>query len=89
MTTVGLRIQGRCCVGLITVTSPSHCHVPARSGYGMITNQPIKKGQKLVNVPRKLWMTSRTARESPICGEMIRKHDMDSWKVGGCSPPAN
>jgi hypothetical protein len=50
-------------------------------GYGMIAGQPIVKGEKLVNVPRNLWMTSLTAKDSPICGQMVKDHGLDSWKV--------
>ena len=47
----------------------------------MIAGQPIAKGEKLVNVPRNLWMTSLTAKDSPICGQMVKEHNLDSWKV--------
>ena len=47
----------------------------------MITQQPIVKGEKLVNVPRNLWMTSLTAKDSHICGQMVNEHSLDSWKV--------
>jgi hypothetical protein len=50
-------------------------------GYGMVAGQPIKKGEKLVNVPRNLWMTSLTARTSPVCGQMVKEYGLDSWKV--------
>lgn len=47
----------------------------------MVSGQAVKKGQKLVHVPRKLWMTSETARASPICGDLLRRRELDPWKV--------
>lgn len=47
----------------------------------MIAQHEVQKGDKLVSVPRKLWMTSKTARASPICGDIIQQSGADDWTV--------
>jgi hypothetical protein len=48
----------------------------------MLARKRIEKGEKLVSVPRKLWMTSETAKESPICGQLLQTHKtIDDWTV--------
>ena len=47
----------------------------------MVCNAPIKKGDKLVAVPRKLWMTSVTARQSNVCKKLIIDNDLEAWQV--------
>jgi hypothetical protein len=47
----------------------------------MLARKHIEKGEKLVSVPRKLWMTSKTAKESPICGQLIQNNTIDDWTV--------
>lgn len=47
----------------------------------MVAEQDISKGDKLVSVPRKLWLTSETARESDSCGEFLQKGAFDNWQV--------
>lgn len=56
----------------------THENSPCRA---MIASQPIKKGDRLVNVPRNLWMTSETAKTSPLCGGIVQQQKLDSWKV--------
>lgn len=46
----------------------------------MICNTPVKKGEKLVSVPRKLWMTSSGAQQSPICRDIILENSIESWQ---------
>lgn len=52
----------------------------------MVCNAPVKKGEKLVAVPRRCWMTSLTAKDSNICKELILNNNLESWQVRSLLP---
>ena len=47
----------------------------------MVCETEVQKGEKLVSIPRKLWMTSDTAKKSAICGKLVTEEDIESWQA--------
>lgn len=47
----------------------------------MVCMDEVQKGEKLVSIPRKLWMTSDTAKKSSLCGRLITDQNIEPWQV--------
>ena len=48
----------------------------------MVTEEPVLRGQVLVQVPSSVMMTWDTARESPLCGQVVKEAQLTEWQVG-------
>lgn len=64
------------CSGLSTA---SPCFL--RSGFGMVAQEPVSRGQVLVRVPTKLLMTFQTAELSERCGDLVRDAKLTEWQA--------
>ncbi len=57
-----------------------------RREHGMITEEHVIRGQVLVQVPSSVMMTWDTARESPLCGAVVKEAELTEWQVSWQRP---
>ncbi|EFJ52648.1 hypothetical protein VOLCADRAFT_120141, partial [Volvox carteri f. nagariensis] len=48
--------------------------------YSLVADEPVRRGQILVRVPRRLLMSQDTARASEACGRTVREAGLNEWQ---------
>lgn len=74
-----------CCSCYVPYMNTCSCRWLRRE-HGMITEEHVIRGQVLVQVPSSVMMTWDTARESPLCGAVVKEAELTEWQVSRHRP---